>query len=395
MCRVDGKKHGPGGKFWLTGGDTYEGDFSNGEMTGKGCKTWVDGRTYTGDFVCGEMCGKGVWTSANGDEVYEGDFDSNRREGQGYNRLANGDTYNGTFSRHKFHGHGSYLRENCFIITSNFEAGVAHGKGSIKWHKAGSYDGDLLNGCIHGNGVYTAFNGSYRYSGEFIQNSPAYHVEKLNLFVDKSFASDHVEDDTKAKKKAAKPKKGDTASDALATLAAGRELGKLVFLMSTDKSDPLDEHAGEWKVPLTVPNPQEKHRSMRVRLREYNPPPPPGKGEAPREPDPDTELGAVLPLWQRKASAEVKSTAWARFPVSSCIRYINGVDVLTGEHAATEGETEGFSKNEADGIISAKVPQSTDASVSICFVPSILEKAHERLTMIVDFKLDLTTSTQL
>jgi len=390
---VDGKKHGSGGKFSLIGGDSYEGEFTNGEITGKGTKTWADGRSYTGDFLSGEMCGKGVWTSSNGNEVYEGDFDSNRREGHGHNRLPNGDTFNGAFSRHKFHGEGSYLRENCFIITSTFEAGVAHGKGSVKWHKAGSYDGNLSNGCMHGSGVYSAFNGTYVYSGEFVENTPAYSVEKLNLFVDKRFISEPVDEDPKAKKKAAKPKKGDASADALATVAPGHEVGKVVFLMNTDKSDPLDEHAGEWTVPLSVPNQHEQHRSMRLRLREYFPPPPPGKGEAPREPDPDTELGAVIPFWQRKPSLEVKCSAWARFPVSKCIRYINGVDVLTGEQVTIEGATESFTKDES-GLTSAKVPQAADASVSICFVPSVLEQAHERLAIIVDFKLAVGATTQ-
>jgi hypothetical protein len=327
---VDGKKHGSGGKFFLLGGATYEGDFSGGEMTGRGTKTWPDGRTYSGDFVGGELCGRGTWTSADGEEVYEGDFRDNRREGQGCSRLRGGDTYSGAFSAHRFHGRGSYLRENCFVVTSTFASGVAQGASAIKWHKAGSYDGDLSGGCMHGSGLYAAFDGSYRYQGEFRRNSPHYSVEKLHLFVDKSFASDHVEEDAKGKKKAAKPKKGDHSAEALATVSAGHELGKLVFLLGADQSPALGEHAGEWRVPLSVPLPPEQHRCMRVRLREYSPPPPPGKGQPPPEPDPAAELGAVLPLWRRRASAELRSSAWERFPASDCIRYIGGVEVLTG-----------------------------------------------------------------
>ena len=100
--------------------------------------------------------------------------------------------------------------------------------------------------------------------------------------------------------------------------------------MDTDKSDDISEDAAEWKVPLSVPNTSELYRSMRVRLREYFPPSPPGKGQPPPEPDPDAELGAILPLWQRKPSQEVRSVAWQRFPVVNCIRYIDGVNILTG-----------------------------------------------------------------
>ena len=336
LNRENGKKHGTAGKFNLLGGSTYEGDFSAGEMTGKGTKSWVDGRTYTGDFVSGEMCGKGKWTSADGKEIYEGHFMDNRREGQGYNRLANGDTYNGTFSRHRFHGSGAYLRENCFIVTAAFQAGLVNGESKVNWHKAGSYDGAIAAGSIEGQGVYAAFNGSYRYQGEFVNNCPDYRVDKLHLFVDKHFITDHGANDEgggsgKGKKKPpAKSKKGDHSGDVLTTVSAGHELGKLIFLMTTDKNTELGEHSGEWKVPLSIPNPAELHRSMRVRLREYFPPPPPGKGEPVLDPNPDTELGATLPLWQRRATVETKSRSWERFPVSNTIRYIDGVDVLTG-----------------------------------------------------------------
>ena len=217
--RVNGKKHGSKGKFSIVGGATYEGDFEDGEMTGKGTKTWADGRTYTGDFVNGELCGKGIWKSADGNEIYEGDFVDNRREGQGYNRLSNGDTYNGGFSRHCFHGPGSYLRENSFIVSSVFKFGISNGLSEINWHKVGSYHGDMTDGCMHGIGKYSAFNGSYVFDGEFSQNTPAYTVQKLHLFIDRSFISEE-EVETKSKKKASKPKKGDPSADALATVSS-------------------------------------------------------------------------------------------------------------------------------------------------------------------------------
>lgn len=409
QCRVDGKKHGSGGKFSLQEGDCYEGDFSRGEITGKGTKTWVDGRTYTGDFVCGEQTGRGAWSSADGKEYYEGDFVDNRREGQGQHRVSNGDTYNGAFSRHKYHGAGSYLRENNFVVTSMFETGSAHGRGSISWHKAGSYEGSLVQGNMHGQGKYAAFNGSYRYSGEFSCNRPSYSVQKLNLFVDKSFMKSHAVEETSKKKAPAKGKKGaDVSGDVLATVSAGHEIGRVVYLMSTEGSAAAatagaganaaggqDEHAGQWTAPLSVPCPVEQLRAVRLRLREHHPPPPPAKGEAPRESDPASELGAVLPLWRRRVSAEGRSSAWERFPPSHCTRYISGQDILTGDHVVVEGGGEGFSVDAESGVTAAPVTHAADSCVSVAFVPSSLPEAHERLILITDFKFKIDPSASL
>jgi hypothetical protein len=68
--------------------------------------------------------------------------------------------------------------------------------------------------------------------------------------------------------------------------------------------------------------------------------------------------------------------------------------IYIGEHAATEGATEGFFKDEA-GVTSASVPQAGEAGVSVSFVPSSLQHAEERMCVIVDFRLTLDDATRL
>ena len=77
-----------GGKFTIAGVSSYEGQFDEtGEMTGKGRRTWVDGRVYEGDFVKGQQNGCGRWERIATDflsgeksyECYEGDFIDNIR----------------------------------------------------------------------------------------------------------------------------------------------------------------------------------------------------------------------------------------------------------------------------------------------------------------------------
>ena len=51
---------------------TYEGDFVDGHLSGKGTQTWENGDKYEGDFVEGQPSGKGTNTREN-DTKYTGE----------------------------------------------------------------------------------------------------------------------------------------------------------------------------------------------------------------------------------------------------------------------------------------------------------------------------------
>ena len=71
-----------------TGGE-YVGDINNGNRTGKGTKTFVNGDKYVGDFVDGKFNGKGTFRWAYGDK-YEGDLVDAVFHGKGTLTLNNG-----------------------------------------------------------------------------------------------------------------------------------------------------------------------------------------------------------------------------------------------------------------------------------------------------------------
>ena len=48
-------------------GDTYTGNYVNGQRTGKGIYKWNTGASYEGDFVNAELDGKGTYIWKNGD----------------------------------------------------------------------------------------------------------------------------------------------------------------------------------------------------------------------------------------------------------------------------------------------------------------------------------------
>lgn len=63
-------------------GSYYEGEFTNGEIDGTGCRFWAhSGNYYEGQFEKGEINGKGVMQFGNG-HVYEGTWADNKMEGK-------------------------------------------------------------------------------------------------------------------------------------------------------------------------------------------------------------------------------------------------------------------------------------------------------------------------
>ena len=52
---------------------TYNGDYKNGEKTGKG-KFECDGSIYEGDFVDGKFHGHGKYYFADSGKIYKGEF---------------------------------------------------------------------------------------------------------------------------------------------------------------------------------------------------------------------------------------------------------------------------------------------------------------------------------
>lgn len=53
--------NGPG-KCAFYGGNSYEGEFSQGMMHGQGVFTWADDLRYEGEFLHNSVTGKGTYT---------------------------------------------------------------------------------------------------------------------------------------------------------------------------------------------------------------------------------------------------------------------------------------------------------------------------------------------
>ncbi len=120
---VNDLRHGKGKiKFYNNNkGDSYEGDFTKGEITGKGFYTWKNKHTYLGDFVGGKMHGKGLYKWTDGNQ-YEGEYVNNIKEGQGEFKWKDGRIYKGAFKKGKPHGKG-LLTVNGITLEAIFDNG--------------------------------------------------------------------------------------------------------------------------------------------------------------------------------------------------------------------------------------------------------------------------------
>ena len=120
-------KHGKGKIiFYNNNSESYEGDFKNGDITGKGFYIWKNKHTYLGDFLRGKMHGKGIYKSPDGN-IYEGEYIYGIKEGYGEFKWNDGRIYKGPFKNGKQHGKGR-LTVNGTTFDAVFERGKYMGE---------------------------------------------------------------------------------------------------------------------------------------------------------------------------------------------------------------------------------------------------------------------------
>lgn len=154
------------GKITWANGDSYEGDFVAGELTGRGIFYFAGGDVYEGDLVGGVKEGYGKYTSADG-STYEGEFKGDLRHGKGIHTAADGSVYEGDFVDGIKEGYGKYVYATGDVYEGEFKGDLRHGKGKYVWANGETYTGDFANGNMNGYGTYTWPTGRPSYTGYF------------------------------------------------------------------------------------------------------------------------------------------------------------------------------------------------------------------------------------
>ena len=86
-------------------GDRYEGEWVNGDMTGRGVYQSPKGFSYEGQFRKNKPNGEGIKIWNDGSR-YEGNWLDGMKSGRGIYAWYNGDRYEGEFRDDKFNGQG-------------------------------------------------------------------------------------------------------------------------------------------------------------------------------------------------------------------------------------------------------------------------------------------------
>lgn len=108
-------RHGRGRLENLKKKDVYEGEFTRGQITGKGIYIWSNKERYEGDFVKGIKHGKGIYLWPDGIE-YKGEYVNGIREGKGIYKWNDGRVFDGMFKDGKPDGKGKFTYKGVTVL---------------------------------------------------------------------------------------------------------------------------------------------------------------------------------------------------------------------------------------------------------------------------------------
>jgi hypothetical protein len=163
------------GRFILTNGDYFEGNFKMGEPSGNGVfvqsdgtryegnwennfqhgygeEYYPDGASYKGDYMYGKKTGIGRFDWEDG-SYYEGEISNGKMHGKGIYQYSDGRVYNGDWSENKFNGTGVLTFPDGKRYEGEFKDDNRHGFGKFIWNRKKYYEGEWSKGKQHGNGV--------------------------------------------------------------------------------------------------------------------------------------------------------------------------------------------------------------------------------------------------
>lgn len=167
----------------MASGNRYGGQFNEGKFIkddGKGVLIGCsDFGLYEGEFKDGQFSGKGTFILPDDGDLsqYEGEFKEGQPDGQGTLTYANGDQLHGEFQKgllmktDQLHGKGIWTYFSGDTYQGEFKAGRATGKGILTMSDDDRYEGEFKNDLPHGEGIwtYSDLQGlTHSYKGEFV-----------------------------------------------------------------------------------------------------------------------------------------------------------------------------------------------------------------------------------
>ncbi|PHR71392.1 MAG: hypothetical protein COA67_06725 [Lutibacter sp.] len=166
-CISGNRKNGKGKKQYTDA--IYEGEFKNGERSGKGKYAWSNGNSYDGEYKNDKRNGKGLFLWKIGDK-YDGESVDDFRTGKGKYTWASGDSYEGDFVKNKTEGFGTHIWESGNKYVGEYKNSKRNGQGTFTYAKGSKYIGEYKDNKFHGFGKEYDENGLLFYEGNYINN---------------------------------------------------------------------------------------------------------------------------------------------------------------------------------------------------------------------------------
>lgn len=133
-------------------GDVWEGEWTDGSLTGKGYIKYKEGNWYRGEILNFRPSGYGEWNSADG-EKYVGNFVQGSVEGMAVYTNKHGERYEGEFSKSYQHGKGTYLYKSGAKYVGDWRNGKKNGIGIYTKPDGTTYEGNFVDDKFVGNGT--------------------------------------------------------------------------------------------------------------------------------------------------------------------------------------------------------------------------------------------------
>ena len=138
------------GRFIDEQGNYYQGEFKDGLSEGQGTYV-VDHINYTGEWREDKQHGKGVERTIGG-HIYEGDYVNGEKTGKCKIIFNDESVYEGGIKCGKFNGYGRIMWSDGKVFEGNFKNGLKDGLGSLSIPRKGKFEGNYKKGSKNGSG---------------------------------------------------------------------------------------------------------------------------------------------------------------------------------------------------------------------------------------------------
>eukprot|EP01125_Pyxidicula_operculata_P017353 TRINITY_DN6074_c0_g2_i1.p1 TRINITY_DN6074_c0_g2~~TRINITY_DN6074_c0_g2_i1.p1 ORF type:complete len:1111 (-),score=275.22 TRINITY_DN6074_c0_g2_i1:73-3264(-) len=141
--------HGEG-EYREEDGVVYKGNWIYGTKQGKGQYIFPSGARYVGYVNNGKFHKTGKFEGEVGDMIqsYDGEWSNGRIHGKGTLTFENGDVYEGGFNNNNYHGEGTYRFANGTILDTKWDMGSIVGKVAYKQNRDGGTPAVPLYGTL-------------------------------------------------------------------------------------------------------------------------------------------------------------------------------------------------------------------------------------------------------